>query len=83
MTSIVILIRHDHQMTISQGFSIFVLLAMLQSHDLSDRVDFIVFHDQVMRCIAYIEKFSTEREHCWLDKILRSCTSIEITSNYS
>lgn len=76
MTSVVILIGHDHQMTISQRFRIFVFLTMLQSHNLSDGSDFIVLHDHVMACIADIEKFSAEREYCMSIMPLRSVTSV-------
>ena len=71
MTSIVILIRHDHQVAISQRFRVFVFLAMLQAHDLSNGSDFSVLHDHLMSRFADIEKFSTKREHCNLELTLR------------
>lgn len=63
MGSVGILVRHDHYRTISQAFEIVVLPADLQSHDLHDVLDFLVFADLFVRGFAYIEKFSFEWEH--------------------
>src|SRR5271154_6776894 len=58
-------------MAISQRFRVFVFLAMLQSHDLSNGSDFSILHDHLMSRFADIEKFSTKREHCNLERTLR------------
>jgi hypothetical protein len=62
MTSVVILISHYHQMSIAQRFCILVLFAMLQTHDLSNSIDFNILHNHIMGSISHIEKFSTKWE---------------------
>jgi hypothetical protein len=62
MTSVVILIRHDHQVAVSQGLCVFVLFAVLETHDLTDGVDFGVLHDHLMRRISDVEKFTAQWE---------------------
>mgnify|MGYP004058537247 CR=1 FL=1 len=59
--TIVILIRHDHEMSITKLVKIFILAVIniwLESHDFSDILHFCVIHYLLMTRISHIEKFT-------------------------
>lgn len=56
------LIRHDHQVPVSQAFGIGVDFAMFETEDLSYVTDLCVLQDLVETRISDVEKFSSQRE---------------------
>ena len=67
--SVLILIGHDHQSTVAQGFQVgfvLVLFLVLQSENLDQIVDFCVFQDLLVGGFADVEQFTLERENAVL-----------------
>jgi hypothetical protein len=69
--SIVILVCHDHNRSVSQTFSVVILLADLKTHNLSEICDLFIVLDLLHVSLSYVQKFSAQGE-----------TSVEISSNY-
>lgn len=62
MRTVVILIRHDHEMTISERVRGGVVMVVLQTQDLLDVLDLLVLHDLVVARLADIEQLTAKRE---------------------
>src|SRR5690349_16855666 len=64
MATIVILIRHDHKMTIAESFHVghVVLLLVLKTHELLDVLNLLILHDLINGSISNVEQFTAERE---------------------
>ena len=61
--SVVILIGHDHEMTVSQAVDGGVVLIVLETENLFDMLDFDVLDNLVVTGLSYVEKLSSEREY--------------------
>ena len=81
VTSVVILIRHDHEMTITKRLGILIFFTMLKTHNLSNRINFSILHDQVMRRVSHIEQFTTKRENYCQLRPQRLRASKQITAD--
>jgi len=55
VTSIVILIRHNHETSVTQRVDIFIDLTVLETENLVDVGDFHVLHDLIVPCFAHVE----------------------------
>ena len=66
VTSIMILIRHDHQMSISEVFDVRLVVsgAKFEPHDVNQILDFLILDDLGMCCIPYIERLALQGEYC-------------------
>ena len=56
------LVRHDHQLSVSQTARARILLVVLQAQNLLDVLDLLVLHDLIVLCLPDIEQFTTKRE---------------------
>ena len=61
--AIMILIRHDHQVTISQAIGGSVVDIALEPEDLLNVLNLSVFHDGLVARISHIEELSTKRKY--------------------
>jgi hypothetical protein len=63
--SIEILIRHEHEMTITEVLDAFLIIlhAMLETKDLGDGLDLLVAGDLLRGSISDVEKFSSQGKH--------------------
>ena len=64
MTSVVILICHDHDRSVAKVFNVVfgVLCAHLETHDLDDVLDLLVLSNRFCRGVAHIQKLTLERK---------------------
>lgn len=61
--TVVILVCHDHQVTISQAIGGSVVDIALEPEDLLNVLNLGVFHDGLVTRISHIEELSTKREY--------------------
>ena len=66
VTSIMILIGHYHEVTVSKGFDVrlVVLGTKFETHNLDKVHNLLVFHDLSMCCITNIEWLTLQGEYC-------------------
>lgn len=62
MRTVVILVGHDHKVTVSEGIGRRVVVVVLQTQNLLDVLDFLVLHDLVVACLTDVEELTTKRE---------------------
>ena len=62
MATIVILIRHDHNVTVTETFGVGVFFLVLETYEFLDVLNFLVLEDLVHTGVTDIEKLSTEGE---------------------
>ncbi len=60
--TIVILIGHDHDTSVSQAVDIEVLLAVLETENLLDGLDLGILHDLIVCGLADVEKLTSKRK---------------------
>ena len=60
--TIVILISHDEQSSISQSIDILIFRSDLDSQDLDDILNLCIIHDLLVGCLPDIHKFAFERK---------------------
>jgi len=61
--AVVVLVRHDQQVPVSQLLDVRVLHAVPQPQDLADVLDLLVLHDLGVGGLAHVERLALEREH--------------------
>ena len=66
VTSIMILISHDHQMSISEVFDVRLVVrgTKFEPHDVNQILDFLILDDLGMCCFADVERLALQGKHC-------------------
>jgi len=62
MTTIIILISHDHYSTISQIAGIFILLSKFQTNYFHNILNFFIISYLLSICFSHINKFTPQRK---------------------
>ena len=60
--AVVVLIGHDHDMTVAEALGGLVRGAVAEAEDLLDVVNLGVVHDLIVACVTNVEKLTAERE---------------------
>ena len=65
VASIMILIRHDHQMSISERFDVRLVVGgtEFEAHDVYQILDLLILHDLTVLRVTYVERLALQREH--------------------
>ncbi len=63
VAAVVVLIRHDHELSIPEAAHVLVIFPELKPHDLHDILNFFVFHDLSVIRFTNIQRLPFQREN--------------------
>ncbi len=63
MAAIVVLIGHDHELSVPQAAHVLVVFSELKPHDLHDVLNFFILHNLSVVRLTNIQRFAFEREN--------------------